>query len=182
MEDKIHHYTRFEDLLEEFKREDEWMKLHPYRAFFINTYRAIRRFILNVPDLPRDGYRKIKRGIQRAYRGWSDEDVWNLHAYNARVTYAMLLNLKKNKHGYPATPNPKTGEEDYDEARWDKILDQIIYAYKLNTDIANGYRETYSPYYPEDLKKEFNCLTQKEEMDRRIGMILFMDYFENLWD
>src|SRR5271154_2774894 len=56
--------TPYKDILELFKQEDEYDKAHPIQAFFKDTYYTIRRFIVEIPEIPRYGYRKIKRGIQ----------------------------------------------------------------------------------------------------------------------
>jgi hypothetical protein len=174
--------------------EDALDKEFPIDAFFKKFYINIRSLIYNVPDMPKDGYRKIKRGFQRGYRGWSDDDVWEMFAFNSRVIYQMMLKLKADKHGYPCTlPNPETfqfgdgsklEDEWYNknEEEWNKILDQIIYAFKLNMDIANGDREVYSKYWSEKDRQEFNGLTLQEEIDRRIGMQLFVEHYFSLWD
>jgi len=104
--------------------------------------------------------------------------VWECYAYQSRVIYAMLVDLRKNKHGFPATADQVTGEYGYNEERWNEILDQIIYAFKLNVDVANGSREGYCINAP----AEYRALTQQEEMDRRLGMILYAEYLFNLWD
>jgi len=158
-----------------------WDKIHqinPIFAFIIITYDTLVRFFYNLPDMPRDGYRKCKRGVQRAYRGWSSEDVWECYAYQSRVIYAMLVELRRTKYGFPATADPVTGEYGYNEERWNEILDKIIYAFKLSVDVANGNREGYCINAP----AEYRALTQQEEMDRRLGIILYAEYLFNLWD
>ena len=172
----------YEDIKKQWAKEEVYDLKHPVKAFFKRQYITIRAFIYNLPDAPRDAYRKVKRGVQRAYRGWADEDVWNLFGYHAKITYGMLLNLKNTHMGIPATMNPDTGEYDNDEKRWEQILDKMIYAYKLNIDIANGERELFNPHMPKKLQKEYNCLTQKEDMDRRLGMLAFNHYYFSLWD
>jgi hypothetical protein len=183
----------YEELKAEWAKDDQWQKDYPYQAFFRNLYYRVRAFVYNIPDMPRDAYRTVKRGLQRGWRGWADEDVWGLFAFHARVTYAMLLRLKETKHGIPLSAFPesaKTREDgnftDEEEAKavenWNKILDRMIYAYKLNVDIANGDRENYMPHLSEEQRREFNCLTQREDCERRIGMLLFDCYYFNLWD
>ena len=145
-------------------------------------YRGVRRFFYNLPDAPRTAYRKVKRGVQRAYRGWSNEDVWEMCAYQSRVTYAMLVHLKANKNGYPATVDPKTGEWDYDKDRWEAVLDAMIYAWKLTKDINDGVRESYYPEMKEEYKIKYKMLTEQEEFDRVLGLRLYVENIEKLWD
>jgi hypothetical protein len=183
----------FNNLLDKFKAENKWIKEHPIRGYFITAYRYIRSFIYNSPDLPSDLYRKIKRGVQRAYYGYSSEDYWCIHSYHSKVVYGLLRDLKKYKHGIPLIVFSKNALVDEignftDKAeleakrKWDKILDQMIYAYKLNCDIASGDREVYSKNYNTEQIKEFNVLSLKEEHDRVRGMNLFNKYYLSLWD
>jgi hypothetical protein len=79
------------------------------------------------------------------------------------------------------TRNPKTGEYEENEERWNEIMDKMIYAYKLNTEIADNIRSNYCPGLPEKAQIEHKCLNQKEEMDRRIGMFLMVNYYNSLW-
>ena len=193
MKEKITRTYSYENLKAEWDWEDALDKEFPIDAFFKRLYRSIRAFIYNIPDMPRDGYRKIKRGIQRAYRGWSDEDCWAGHYYLAKVTYEMLLRLKNTKHGIPLDMFPESAKLREDgnftnaqEAiainKWNKTLDKIIYAYKLNVDISNGDREIYAPQMPEDVRNEYKCLSQKEESQRLLGMNLFAKHFFSLLD
>ena len=166
----------------QWAEEDAYDRKHPIKASIKGLYRSIRRFIYNLPDAPRQAYRTVKRGIQRGYRGWSDEDVWEMCAFQSRVTYAMLVNLKANKMGYPATIDPKTGELDYDKERWDAILDAMIYGWKLTKDIADGEREGYYVGMTEEYKTKYKMLTEQEEMDRVLGLLLYCEKIQCLWD
>jgi len=191
MQTKLSKPYDFESHMAQLNYEIALDKEFPIHAFFNNLYPNIRRFILNTPNLPRDGYRKVQRGVQRAYRGWSDEDVWSLFHYHAKITYEMLIHLKKMKNGFPTEMLPEEAQfggnitDEMDKvaiAKWENILDRMIYAYKLNIDIAEGERCSYSPHFtPEDIN-EFKSLSQREECDRKIGMFLFDRYYFNLWD
>lgn len=197
-----HHYTRFDALLkrsiedvkegrvhrfclEDFKKEQEetekWKKEHPNLSFLKDAYWYIRHFIYELPELPRYGYRKIKRGIQRAYRGWADEDTWYLNHYLSKVIKESVTRLYKYDICFKIG-NTGDNDKDYDLLECKKVLEDIIYAFKINEDICNGDREMYMPKLNKKLREEWKCLTLKEEMRRRTGMRLFNQYFLSLWD
>lgn len=180
-EGRVTHYT-LDDLKAKWKKNEQWALDHPRLARFVSVYYALRRFFYEIPDLPRYGYKKIRRGVQRAYRGWANEDTWALDHYLSKVIKESLIHLKKNKMGYPATASTGKEEYDYDEARWNDILDEMIYAFDLNEQIANGYREQYYPQIKASERKEMNCLTLKEDIRRRKGMLKFVQYYFSLWD
>jgi hypothetical protein len=166
-------------------------KLHPVRAWF--NYR-VRPFFRDLNNSPRDLYRKVKRGVQRAYRGWADEDVWSCDNYLSRVILGMLKRLKATKQGHPCVLEPpdcvvfgsnSPEENEYYrncEKAWDNILDKMIYAFELNVQIANGDRESYNPTFDEKFRKEMDALTLKEDIERRRGMLYFLKHYESLWD
>jgi len=82
---------------------DRWV-CRPYK------YRLLRRFEgwhwqkYNIPP-------KMKYFVQRAKRGWSDADVWNLYAYADRVLIGMLEQLRDDNHGCPAVIFDENGNE-----------------------------------------------------------------------
>lgn len=186
---KIERCTSYEALTREWKKEDLWDAKHPVRAYFKRLYRNVRAFILNIPDLPRDGYRKVKRGLQRGYRGWADEDLWGFDGYLSVVISEGLKRLKETKTGTPLVletdcDNP----DDYDgqwykdnESKWNYILNEMIYAFEMNRKICEGEREGYVPTVPSSLQ-DMNFLTLKEEVRRRRGMLFFTQHFFSLWD
>jgi hypothetical protein len=114
----------------------------------------LRWTIYNLPDVPRDLYRKCRRGRQRSYRGWADEDTWILDGHLARVIKESVTYLKSHNYGYPT---------DLTEKEWDEILSDIIYTF--------------------DRIKAENKLNvvfiDKERFER--GWAYFKKYFRNLW-
>ena len=170
------------DFFSRFKAKRKWEKDHPYQAFVKKAYRRVRAFIYNLPELPRDGYRKIKRGIQRAYYGWCHEDTWNLEHYLAKVMYGSVKHLFKYSKTTFRTRITKNPETDYDEDESKRIREEILYALKTRFDISEGDREGYYPTLTEKQRKKLKCLT-KEENDRlNEGLKLFNKYFFSLWD
>lgn len=171
-----------ENLQKQWDIDDAWDKAHPVFHFIKQVYYTIRRFFYEIPSLPRYGFNKIKRGLQRGYRGWADQDVWALDHYLSKVIKESLIHLQKHKMGCPATDDTGDDEKDFDPARWHDILGEMIYAFDLNEQIANGYREGYYPQISAKDRKEMNCLTLKEDIRRRKGMLLFIKYYFSLWD
>lgn len=187
------------DIFKQFRADARWDKTHPIRASIIHVWYRTRAFFFNIPDIPRDVFNEVKYAYQRINRGWSNRDCWSTGGHISRLTYEMLKHHKKVAHGYPEIlPKPSyvvlgmntDAEEIYHKnclKAWKDALDKMIYAYKLNTQLAEGERESYYP--PEklkkiskELKKMCKYLTKEEEMARQEGMILFNKYLLYIWD
>ena len=169
----------------QWQEEELWDKAHPIQAYVKNIYYSVRRFFYEIPELPRYGYRKIKRGAQRAYFGICSEDHWALAHYLSKVILQGLKDLQKNRTSLFRTGNTGDPDKDYDEAQNKYIMDEMIYAFTLNEEIANGYKEMYFPglknkMKPHKFQTEF--LTRDEERRRVRGMKLFLKHYFSLWD
>jgi len=119
---------------------------------------------------------KIKVRIDR----W---DTWSMDHTLAPIILPMLIQLKETKHGAPYVDiddcpkdlRPKEqdehGTDDTHFARWDWVLDEMIYAFdcKANKD---------------DIYMRFDDALDMEREQHRIsnGFRLFGKYYENLWD
>jgi hypothetical protein len=115
-------------------------------------------------------------------------DSWNAFETIAKVAYPILVQLKATKQGYALASaedapgidlKPSEVESGYSEARWDYVLDEIIWTMK---ELAEN--EPSAPSYDtmkSDLSnwqfvyKAYNARIQK-------GCELFGKYFRNLWD
>ena len=138
---------------------------------------------------------KVRIGPYRKNRAFNIEiepfDTWSMDHTLAPIILPMLKQLKETKHGAPLVDLkdvPKelrpTKEElkDYNKngevdlnffARWDWVLDEMIYAFdcKANKD------EVYVRFDIEDRDAMNN------EQDRiSNGFRLFGKYYESLWD
>lgn len=58
---------------------------------------------LRVASMPKRSVRAAHRSLQRARRGWSADDAWQLDAYISGVLGGGLLHLADNADCYPAT-------------------------------------------------------------------------------
>ena len=119
---------------------------------------------------------KIKVRIDR----W---DTWSMDHTLAPIILPMLIQLKETKHGAPYVDiddcpkdlRPKEqdeyGTDDTHFARWDWVLDEMIYAFdcKANKDDVWMRLEDI-----EEIKKEQQRISN--------GFRLFGKYYEALWD
>jgi len=128
---------------------------------------------------------KIPNYFHRAWYGWGKADTWNFDYYLSKVIYQGLLWLKFHQHGYPATYNPKTHRNDYNEKRWDEIMNKMIYSFRMVKEIEEGNREFYLKGIEKkdiNLFKKLNCLSKEEAKKMREGLNLFSKYYFCLWD
>jgi hypothetical protein len=116
-----------------------------------------------------------------------DYDVWNMDHILALIIEPMLIELKKQKRGYPGEMlnligAPEDAWEFTDEqyalasAKWDEILDKMIWA----------FHEMNDGDYTSRLKKEHGegWLNHVKAHEARMqeGFSLFGQYFRSLWD
>jgi len=140
-------------------------------------------------DIPRN----IKYFFQKGMRGWSDSDLWDMHHYITETILNMLVELKAKKHGYPSTQDDK-GEWDYDEDRWNSILNEIIdgFAILRKVDIGDEHLE-YAPAFPDDKRIDMEShmrehyptwrfVTREEEAKVKRAFELLLKYYYGLWD
>lgn len=154
----------------------------------------IKDFIRYIP-------RNIKWFFQRGFRGYSDNDVWDMDGWFLSVIVPMLKQLKETKHGYPCNLTEK---------EWDNILSKMIFYFEEADDFRcskqNEYAKSFREITWEDgiLNLDENKMTDIEkknyheikhkyfnrsiELDKyrdkkkNQAFILFSKYFWNLWD
>ena len=126
-----------------------------------------------ITDVPRN----IKYFIQRGIRGWSDRDLWCMHAYLTDVVLTMLVEYKAYNTG--------------DDAKFNKALDGIIDGFTILKKCDIGEEIEWGGYYPPDAKKDIskiiakygNRLTTKEEEEQvKHAFKLLADYYHYLWN
>lgn len=100
---------------------------------------------------------RLKMAWQRARRGYSDEDCWNLHYTLARMTVVGVQKLREWAHGYPGE---LSGWEE-----WDAILARIEEGFQAWLD-TDGW-----PHPKSDAEAQFND-----------AMALYAKWFGALWD
>jgi hypothetical protein len=114
-------------------------------------------------------------------------DSWNALETIAKVAHPILVQLKATKQGYALVSaedapgidlKPSEVETGYSEARWDYVLDEIIWTMK---ELAEN--EPSAPSY-DTMNFNSNWLKDLKVYNTRIqkGCELFGKYFRNLWD
>ena len=109
---------------------------------------------------------QVKFFFQRMFRGYSDDEVWDLDNAILRFTLPRLKKLRKITQSFPCNFIEENTEEGWD--KWKVMLDKMIHAIELKLKdeywfMDNEHRET-------------------DEAAVIEGMALFHEYFDALWD
>lgn len=145
--------------------------------------------------------RKLRLAYQRVTRGFSDRVLWSLDDTITRFILPRLIAFKnQGLHGYPAgygqdEETPLNSVED-----WQVVIDKMIlafdYHFRDGDDVDSGFVRFYTE---EEMKDEanpmrFTCIRDEEkwELWKKImneredkiqeGMLLFVKFYQNLWD
>lgn len=103
-------------------------------------------------------FRTIKWGWQRAIRGYSDYDTWDLDRYYSRMMIASLSQFRKETKGYPGYMN--------DIEEWYAILDKIIFLLKqANEDEPLEEKNELAEWYEEYLSTKTLDFTKVEKVE-----------------
>lgn len=114
-------------------------------------------------------FRTIKWGWQRATKGYSDYDTWDLDIFYSSMMIASLSQFRAETKGYPGYMN------DIDE--WYAILDKIIFLLKqANEDEPLEEKNELAEWYEEYLKTK--PLTMTEVADGKAMRISLKDVDE----
>lgn len=137
-------------------------------------------------------------------------DVWGMDHTLALIIHPMLVKLKAQKHGYGWIDNADVPKElrstatgaragiknkwdwdNYAEARYSWVMDELIWTFEQLADDDTGESKFYD-HTESSKEKDFNKSIQKLKVDRagleahnkRIenGLRLFGKYFRTLWD
>ncbi len=167
------------------KREDEWKKNHPILYKIRDCYYGI---FYRFPDKVKRFPREVKWFFQRGKRGWADCDVWNFFDYNSRVCKEALTHLLKHKMGFPGIFHESGYTDEECEAKWNKILSQIIDAFDQAEKIGNMdtymWFEGINPITSGEFctKHEIHLQTKEEYESMIEGFKLFFEHYWSLWD
>ena len=103
-------------------------------------------------------FRTIKWGWQRATKGYSDYDTWNLDAYYSNMIIASLSQFRAKANGYPYYMN--------DIEEWYAILDKIIFLLKqANEDEPLEEKNELAKWYEEYLSTKTLNFTKVEKIN-----------------
>lgn len=145
----------------------------------------------------------IKWRMQRANRGFSDKDVWDIDVWFLDVMPKMLTQLKETTHSAPLLPNT---DQDTCHEEWGKILDRMIFLLHEMDEDKCSFKNKYEKEYFEYLDKKFPDHLNDEEFDEQYKELrenyfrqekikaihmdlrkteffdMFSRYFRDLWD
>lgn len=119
----------------------------------------------------------------------ADHDAWNVDITLAPIIHALLIKLKQNKHGAPEVDQADVpvhlryehiiGDDPHDDphyfARWDWVLDEMIWAFAQIMDDNNDEQ-----FYTDDGMDSIAYKAHTSRIQR--GTVLFGKYYRGLWD
>lgn len=94
---------------------------------------------------------EVRSRQQRAKRGYADTDVWNMDSWFMSTVSPMLKQLRKKHNGFPtsflSSYNPLPEESEAANAKWEGILDRMIFLLnEMDADkcsMKNPYKRMY---------------------------------------
>ena len=104
-------------------------------------------------------YRKYVNQLKT--RGFSDDETWNIDSTLSAFILPRLKRFKVINNGFP---------HGLSESKWNKILDQIIFAFEWN-------RQQFDEGRCKVTKSQLAANARKQE----IGLLLFAKHFHDLW-
>ena len=109
---------------------------------------------LNWWRLPGCWCRTIKYGVQRATRGFSDLDCWDLHNFYLEVLEGSLKHLAKHNTGCPHKyyDSSKPGDEGW---MWRDILNKMANCFKEAHEEGCTFINSYEDKYFENFRMNF---------------------------
>ena len=103
-------------------------------------------------------FRTIKWGWQRATRGYSDYDIWDLDVYYSNIMIASLSQFRAEAIGYPGYMS--------NIEEWYAILDKIIFLLKqANEDEPLEEKNELAEWYEEYLSTKTLDFTKVEKIN-----------------
>jgi len=172
-------WISFEDW-EVKKKEHKWSIFELisiwYHRLVINTYHSITYH--------------IKRSIGRVRYGISRQDVWDLNHFLAEVLFKGMCELRTCGHSYGPTKDPQTGQYEYDEKRWQEMLQKMIWGFNILYRTQTGELDYCGKMTPEQ-RESFNAIsikydsrvtTVEEEQMISEAFDLLKEHFFSLWD
>lgn len=136
---------------------EDIMEGYPKDTWYTKIYDY---FAYTIPYRFNDFRYEFKMKYQLLTKGYNDRQVWGFKTEMAELTVKLLTELKERKVGHPYGLTQK---------KWDKILGMIIDGFKAQIELDNDWELT-----PKQIKKL--------EDTWKVGMVLYTEWFANLWD
>ncbi len=161
----------------------------PYRWFYSwRDYIENPSRVFTTVELWYKNLRQIPRWLgwcwQRAFRGWADCDVWDMHSYVSFVFVPMLKAFRENTHGYPGYGVADTPE------KWDALLGEMLEGFEAAKRV--GEDDYYKIVNGDSLNAIFTATpndvaewSRLAKEDRKLfekKMKVFTRWFFHLWD
>ena len=146
-------------------------------------YYRLVRFIKFVKRIPKE----IKWAFQRVFRGYDDTIYWNLYDYLGRNIIKHLKNFRdSDRHGTPSNAciddNGKELSTEEGEKKWLEIINKMIAGFEgMITDPID--KEPWKLFQEKKISREEWIKKEREEAENnKKNAMLFIEYFQNLWD
>ncbi len=119
----------------------------------------------------------VRWSYQRAVRGYSDYDKWNMYSFLQNLIPEMLQDMRDNRHGSPSYLGENYTNADgilvndtcHDE--WDKLLDHMIFLWRESAEDTctrkNPYEEEYDKAHAEFTDK-YGLLGEKLQTEEEL--------------
>lgn len=119
---------------------------------------------------PRDIWGHIAAFCQRGKRGYATRDCWGIDWYlDSWLPNALRDMIDPAKHGGNGYPGEPYGKEGNTRKRWFKTVEKIATGFESHRKLS-------------DFEYEGDKEKKKLEQEFKEGMILFVKYYDHLWD
>lgn len=113
--------------------------------------------------------REIKYAWQRVFRGWDDTACWGIDDYFLLNFTEILKRFKEKLHGFPISVGS--------EKKWKHLIQQMIDGFEA------GKRVSWATNWEgEHSADEAMLLDRKDTKKLNKSLLLFVKYFDELWD
>jgi len=131
----------------------------------------IHRIFYKIKEFPQD----IKHIYQRARKGYSYRDLWNIDYWFMEIMPEMLTDLKKNNRGCPMQFIDGESDADFENGmkKWHDILDRMIFCFReMNDDTCSMKNEYEDEFFKQRYEgKSFEDRFVKNEDGQTYSLI-----------
>ena len=136
----------------------------------------------NWPKNIKQFFKNFKYAWQRATKGYSDRDVWNLDVYYSELFYNTLTHLAETSHSYPGV-KPWENEDD-----WYNYLTEMAYLFRScikEADERYPDEFDYDNNAAEEVEKRFelsDIVANQQVKEKNLAFDMLKKSFFQLWD
>lgn len=132
----------------------------------------------NWPRNIKQFFKNCKYAWQRATKGYSDRDIWNLDMYYTDLFHATLNRLADTSNGYPGIEPWETSE------KWEEYLRKMAFLFKDSyVDPEDRDSERYEEVYskPDEYRAFMDELTKLQLKEKDEAFDMLNKSFYHLW-